>query len=271
LYIFPDVIFGEVLKFELLNTFTKRIRERTVLPYHPQLEVSGAVVSKGTIPTAEAVPKPEEDRSDEKNGTADDIVPVASDSSNEAPNAARVELPPGNSRGVNEIRAHEPDEEREKRSTRPSPSRHNASPERIRFRSDTRLSEMEPLRPKSHSRIFEMAGVGARQDLMNDPHVPSDIPRPYVQAAPIDSVRYGQETCRYFASHGWIGRNSQFAGLSLSEREKLGVVEYRTLTHFSWIVSTHFVLWQLFGAIAVGAWIAINRPEGTRSNGLNPW
>ncbi|MBE7180352.1 MAG: hypothetical protein INR71_03925 [Terriglobus roseus] len=33
----------------------------------------------------------------------------------------------------------------------------------------------------------------------------------------------------------------------------------------------YFILWQLFGCIALGAWIAVNRPSTTAINGLNAW
>ncbi|OQO11850.1 hypothetical protein B0A48_03577 [Cryoendolithus antarcticus] len=66
-------------------------------------------------------------------------------------------------------------------------------------------------------------------------------------------------------------RNSQFAGLSAIERERLGGHEYRAICLLSWLVPAYFILWQLLGALGCAAWVAINRPETARSNGLNPW
>ncbi|KAK6429627.1 hypothetical protein LTR95_014223 [Oleoguttula sp. CCFEE 5521] len=66
-------------------------------------------------------------------------------------------------------------------------------------------------------------------------------------------------------------RNSQFIGLSAVERERLGGHEYRAICLLSWLVPAYFILWQLLGALGCAAWVAINRPETARSNGLNPW
>jgi hypothetical protein len=164
------------------------------------------------------------------------------------------------------------EDDTEKRDTMASPSQETPPVDRIRFRSDTRFSGMSnksPLRSRRHSRVFTMFGVGARQDYPHD----MDDTTPYVPAVSFErSEEDFNGTGKYFHStNGWIGRNSQFQGLSVSEREKLGGVEYRAITILAFIVPTYFVLWQLIGAIACGAWIAVNRPDTTRSNGLNPW
>ncbi|KAK6440145.1 hypothetical protein LTR95_003639 [Oleoguttula sp. CCFEE 5521] len=66
-------------------------------------------------------------------------------------------------------------------------------------------------------------------------------------------------------------RNSQFTGLAAIERERLGGHEYLAICLLSWLVPAYFILWQLLGALGCAAWVAINRPETARSNGLNPW
>ncbi|KAF2170058.1 hypothetical protein M409DRAFT_64432 [Zasmidium cellare ATCC 36951] len=77
---------------------------------------------------------------------------------------------------------------------------------------------------------------------------------------------------RYFESmEGWISRNSQFHGLTDKERARLGGYEYRAVKLLSWLVPAYFVLWQLLGCLGCAAWIANNRPDSARSNGLNPW
>ncbi|KAL2024238.1 hypothetical protein VTK56DRAFT_9394 [Thermocarpiscus australiensis] len=68
-----------------------------------------------------------------------------------------------------------------------------------------------------------------------------------------------------------IGRNGQFSNLTLREREYLGGVEYRALEVLVVTVSMYFFLWQLLGAIALGAWLAVNAPEVTAVNAQNPW
>lgn len=67
------------------------------------------------------------------------------------------------------------------------------------------------------------------------------------------------------------GRNAQFHDLTTEEREQLGGYEYRALKLLSIVVPLYFALWQLLGAISLGAWIAYNKSEVTIANGLNPW
>ncbi|CAN8100852.1 unnamed protein product [Discula destructiva] len=67
------------------------------------------------------------------------------------------------------------------------------------------------------------------------------------------------------------GRNAQFHSLTKQEREQLGGYEYRALKLLSIVVPLYFALWQFFGCISLGAWIAYNKPEAATSNGLSPW
>ncbi|PVH97030.1 TrkH-domain-containing protein [Periconia macrospinosa] len=68
-----------------------------------------------------------------------------------------------------------------------------------------------------------------------------------------------------------IGKHGQFFNLSSDEREYLGGVEYRSLKFLSFFVMVYFVLWQVFGAIALGAWMAVHETEAAAVNGQNPW
>lgn len=81
----------------------------------------------------------------------------------------------------------------------------------------------------------------------------------------------GASRMRNFLTNKTVGRNGQFHGLTNEEREQLGGCEYRALKVLSVAVPLYFVLWQVFGCISLGAWIAYNKPEVARSNGLNPW
>ncbi len=67
---------------------------------------------------------------------------------------------------------------------------------------------------------------------------------------------------------GLIGRNSQFHHLSEKERRALGGMEYDAICVLSWLVPIYFVLFQLLGAIGMGAWLQINRPDIALTNGL---
>lgn len=80
-----------------------------------------------------------------------------------------------------------------------------------------------------------------------------------------------RSTSKYFDSDGIIGRNSQFHSLSLTERERLGGVEYRALVLLEIIVIAYYILFQLIGCLGLGAWIAYNQSSTTLENGLNPW
>ncbi|KAK0641847.1 cation transport protein-domain-containing protein [Cercophora newfieldiana] len=68
-----------------------------------------------------------------------------------------------------------------------------------------------------------------------------------------------------------VGPNAQFHNLTTAEREQLGGCEYRALKILAVVVPLYFFLWQVLGAIGIAAWIAINSPDITTSNGVNPW
>ncbi|KAF2713619.1 cation transporter [Pleomassaria siparia CBS 279.74] len=72
-------------------------------------------------------------------------------------------------------------------------------------------------------------------------------------------------------SSGSISRNSQFHHLTEEERAALGGYEYRAIQLLAWLVPAYFVLFQLLGALGLGAYVAMNRPSLARENGLNPW
>lgn len=66
---------------------------------------------------------------------------------------------------------------------------------------------------------------------------------------------------------GFVGRNSQFHHLSEKERRALGGMEYDAICVLSWVVPIYFILFQLLGAIGMGAWLQINRPDVALRNG----
>ncbi|AEO58566.1 hypothetical protein MYCTH_53804 [Thermothelomyces thermophilus ATCC 42464] len=68
-----------------------------------------------------------------------------------------------------------------------------------------------------------------------------------------------------------VGRNGEFFNLTLKEREYLGGVEYRAIEVLVVTVALYYVLWQVLGALALGAWIAANAPEIPTANGQNAW
>ncbi|KAH8900548.1 TrkH-domain-containing protein [Thozetella sp. PMI_491] len=68
-----------------------------------------------------------------------------------------------------------------------------------------------------------------------------------------------------------IGRNGQFFNLTSDQRDYLGGVEYRSLKFLSVFVLAYFILWQLFGAIALGAWMSVYGVDAAALNAQNPW
>ncbi len=130
---------------------------------------------------------------------------------------------------------------------------------------------------RSHTRIFSGGGVGARLGLNNHPR---NAPPHVHQTRSIDeeekaSRRTGESfgiLDKYLKGfNGLVGRNSQFHGLSEKERRKLGGLEYDALSLLSYLVPVYFLLFQLAGAIGMGAWMQINRPGLALENGLNPF
>ena len=138
----------------------------------------------------------------------------------------------------------------------------------------TFASPSSPTRRREHGRLLTMQGIGARQNLLNHP---MKTPPPIYDDLPKlnEGATLTTPTTRHgvygFMLNGFIGRNSQFSSLTLAERERLGGVEYRAVTVLSFIVPLYFVLWQLFGCIGLGWYVANNRTDATKVNAENPW
>lgn len=136
----------------------------------------------------------------------------------------------------------------------------------------TFASPMSPTRERHHRQFLSMQGIGARQTIQNHPLktpppiYPNELPSVKEgEAASEPPSRHG------FLSGGFVARNSQFAGLTLAERERLGGVEYRAVSILAILVPAYFVLWQLLGCIGLGAYVAYNRSSATEVNAENPW
>lgn len=139
--------------------------------------------------------------------------------------------------------------------------------DRITFSTDTRF---ESPRPRGSS-IFNAQGIGARPKTGLYPTTSHSRASLSELQAFEKHATAKDLTNSYFPSSGFISRNSQFFGLTEREREKLGGVEYQAICFLAWLVPLYFVLWQLLGCIGLGAYVAYNRPNTARQNGLNPW
>ncbi|KAK5113964.1 hypothetical protein LTR62_003087 [Meristemomyces frigidus] len=143
----------------------------------------------------------------------------------------------------------------------------------IRFAGDTRFSHqvdaatVQLQRRRNSNSFFTMQGVGARSGSSLGPMSPVRSAVPFVR--PSDEAE--QPPRNQWDVIAWIGRNSQFHGLTEHEREKLGGYEYRAVSLLAWLVPVYFVLWQLLGALGCAAWVAHYRADTAHSNGLNPW
>ncbi|KAE8554261.1 hypothetical protein EYB25_002799 [Talaromyces marneffei] len=140
----------------------------------------------------------------------------------------------------------------------------------IRWVDDDQLTVQSHSRNKVRHRVFPMAGIGARPDA-RDPKdaAPSFVADEERRHSLIESLTRSPQ--KFFLSRGLISRNSQFHGLTASEREKLGGVEYKAICLLSIIVPLYFVLFNVLGFIGLGTWLAVNRPNVARENGLNPF
>ena len=132
-----------------------------------------------------------------------------------------------------------------------------------------------PTRQREHGRLLSMQGVGARQDIRNHPTkvpppiYPADLPK--IDESDEDPGPQGYNFLHTLLSGKYRGRNSQFSGLTLQEREKLGGVEYRAVTILSVIVPLYFFLWQALGCVGLGAWVTRHGMAATQVNAENPW
>jgi len=145
-------------------------------------------------------------------------------------------------------------------------------------RPERQLSDqVRPLK-RTHTRLFTGSGVGVRG---LDQHPRNARPlKPLSEASTTNDSLIDKELDpqrksgslagidKYLKTiDGYIGRNSQFHNLTEKERRKLGGIEYDAICLLSYVVPTYFVLWQLLGALGVGAWFQANAPNLTRQNG----
>jgi len=145
-------------------------------------------------------------------------------------------------------------------------------------RPERRLTDqMRPIK-RTHTRLFIGSGVGVRG---LDQHPRNARPlQPLSEASTANDNSIDKELDpkrktgsltgidKYLKTiDGYIGRNSQFHNLTEKERRKLGGIEYDAICLLSYVVPTYFVLWQLLGALGVGAWFQVHASNLTRQNG----
>lgn len=143
--------------------------------------------------------------------------------------------------------------------------------EALRHRA-TFFAASSPTSERLRSPVITFQGIGARQDRMNHPR---RIERPQDLSSPLriseSRGRSNTGSTHQLGYPGVVGRNSQFSSLTFAEREQLGGAEYRAITLLALVVPLYFILWQLLGALGLGAYVAQNRRAVAEANGLNPW
>jgi hypothetical protein len=146
-----------------------------------------------------------------------------------------------------------------------------ASPEHV-------LSDqMRPIK-RTYTRLFDGSGVGVRGLDQHPRHARPLQPLSEASTTNDYSIDKGLDLKNRTGSlagmdkylktiDGYIGRNSQFHNLTERERRKLGGIEYDAICLLSYVVPIYFVLWQLLGALGVGAWFQITSSDVTLQNG----
>jgi len=146
----------------------------------------------------------------------------------------------------------------------------------LTFSRDTRFraSNTSQASPRRRSRLsFGTLGVGVRPGTSLDITSADDLPasRGFNHNEALNDRDKDDSDDHFDATEGWTSRNSQFHGLTERERERLGGYEYRAVALLAWLVPAYYVLFQLLGCLGCAAWVAYNRPDTARGNGLDPW
>lgn len=146
----------------------------------------------------------------------------------------------------------------------------------LTFSRDTRFrpSNTSQVSPRRKPRLsFGTLGVGVRPGTSLDITSVDDlsIARSVIHNGALGSNDKDDADHGFDAAEGWTSRNSQFHGLTAKERERLGGYEYRAVALLAWLVPAYYILFQLLGCLGCAAWVAYNRPDTARGNGLDPW
>ena len=151
----------------------------------------------------------------------------------------------------------------------PSTSPSTSPPAHITFGPNTYYHTEPGPSKHSHHRFLSMQGVGAQSNA-SIKRRPTPLSTATSDAHPESTLESAANTLP-FTSSGFVSRNSQFHHLTVEERAALGGYEYKAIQLLAWLVPTYFILFQLLGAVGLGAYVAYNRPSVARENGLNPW
>lgn len=143
----------------------------------------------------------------------------------------------------------------------------------LTFSRDTRFRASNTSTRRRSRLSFGTLGVGVRPGASMDITSVDDLPaaRSTNYTGDHDDSDKDDPDHYFDTAEGWTSRNSQFHGLTEKERQRIGGYEYRAVALLAWLVPAYYVLFQLLGCLGCAAWVAYNRPNTARGNGLDPW
>lgn len=143
----------------------------------------------------------------------------------------------------------------------------------LTFSRDTRFRASNTSTRRRSRLSFGTLGVGVRPGASMDITSVDDLPtaRSTNYTGGLDDSDKDDPDHYFDTAEGWTSRNSQFHGLTEKERQRIGGYEYRAVALLAWLVPAYYVLFQLLGCLGCAAWVAYNRPDTARGNGLDPW
>ncbi|KAI9822840.1 MAG: hypothetical protein M1826_000368 [Phylliscum demangeonii] len=124
-------------------------------------------------------------------------------------------------------------------------------------------------RRRHHARLLSNLGVGASPRLIH-PVRSLRAHRSSGGPATTTATTHPDAADGMLPSRARISRSSRLH-LRHAERARIGGVEYKALSVLRVIVPLYFVAWQLLGAIGLGAYMAHNKADVARQNGVHPW
>ncbi|KAE9962476.1 hypothetical protein EG328_000401 [Venturia inaequalis] len=147
-----------------------------------------------------------------------------------------------------------------------TPTSHGESQDHVTFHQGTRFRG--PADPSFLHRAFSLSGVGAQPEnrRRRTLSIQNSASRDEVKLSRSEDAPPDAES-----STPHMTRNSNFSDLTEADKLRLGGKEYKAVSFLAWIVPIYFVLWQLIGALALGAYVSHYYPNKARENGLAPW
>ncbi|QDS71082.1 hypothetical protein FKW77_008994 [Venturia effusa] len=149
-----------------------------------------------------------------------------------------------------------------------TPISHGESQDHVTFHQSTRFRGLAQSQdPSFLHKALSLSGVGAQPERRRPRlSMQNSASRDELKLAKSDDAISDTD-----ASMPQAARRSNFLDLTEADKLRLGGKEYKAVSFLAWIVPIYFVLWQLVGALALGAYVNHYYPNKARENGLAPW